>query len=328
MPQKFIPIHFRFGRPIATREYFPREFGKAVMQRSRWITGIGLQSWEFHGTRETLRHLYWFWRDRKGVVGNLLTPLTNLLFVYGFFTWALSEALGREWGLAREASSIAAACGVGLSLQALHTGVRMWCSARIYGWRHAASVPLRVIAGNWINCFATCIALWTFTNARIRGLPLKWVKTEHAYPNRAALMTDHPRLSEILTRNQWITSEQLEAALATKPAGRRLGEHLMAANLITEQELYVALSLQNNLPLGKPDPADVRASITRALPAAVSRKWRVMPFRIAAGELYIAGADLPGEEMRTDIRRFSSLELRFHLVTPTEYEELAREYLE
>jgi hypothetical protein len=204
----------------------------------------------------------------------------------------------------------------------------MWCAGRIYGRRHAAGVPIRVIVGNWINCFATCRAIWTYTSAKLHGRPLRWVKTEHAYPNRAALMTDRKRLGEILTGNAWITPEQLETALASRPEGRRLGQHLMKLGLITEQELYMALSLQNNLPLGKPDPDSISTSITRALPAALSRKWRVLPFRIAAGELYVAGSDLPGEEMQSDIRRFSSLELRFHLVTPTEYEELARQYLD
>src|SRR6266700_8274369 len=46
LPQKFIPIEMRHGRAIATREYFPRRFGSAVRQRSRWVTGIALQSWE------------------------------------------------------------------------------------------------------------------------------------------------------------------------------------------------------------------------------------------------------------------------------------------
>jgi hypothetical protein len=59
----------------------------------------------------------------------------------------------------------------------------------------------------------------------------------------------------------------------------------------------------------------------------VAQKWRVLPFRIAAGELYVAGSELPDEEMRRDIGRFSSLEIRFHLVTPTEFEELAEQYL-
>jgi adsorption protein B len=299
-----------------------------VRQRSRWVTGINLQSWEFHSPRETLRHLYWFWRDRKGLIGNLVTPLTNILFLYGLVTLGVDEALHREWGLAREASSIAVACGAGLTLQAAHTGVRMWCTSRIYGWTHAAGVPVRVVAGNWINCFATCRAIWTFTIAKIRGRPLRWVKTEHAYPNRAALMTDRKRLGEILTSNQWITAEQLEFALAGKPEGMRLGAHLMKLGFITEQELYMALGLQNNLPFGKPEPDSVSLSITRALPAALSRKWQVLPFRIAAGELYVASSDLPGDEMQSDIRRFSSLELRFHLITPGDYEVLAQQYLE
>jgi hypothetical protein len=28
------------------------------------------------------RQLYWFWRDRKGLVGNLPTPVDNLLLMY------------------------------------------------------------------------------------------------------------------------------------------------------------------------------------------------------------------------------------------------------
>ncbi len=104
LPQKFIPIHVRHGRPIATREYFPLDFKKAVSQKTRWITGITLQSWEFHGALETLRHLYWFWRDRKGLVGNLITPLANILFLFGLSSWTWSTATHHEWLLAREMS--------------------------------------------------------------------------------------------------------------------------------------------------------------------------------------------------------------------------------
>src|SRR5277367_5395288 len=35
LSQKFIPIHLRHGRAIATREYFPRRFADAIRQRSR-----------------------------------------------------------------------------------------------------------------------------------------------------------------------------------------------------------------------------------------------------------------------------------------------------
>jgi adsorption protein B len=327
LKQQFIPILIRHGRAIATREYFPHEFSLAVRQRSRWVTGINLQSWEFHGVRESLEHVYWFWRDRKGLIGNIVTPLTNMVFVYGAVTWSWAEAHHAAWGLAREASSIERAGVAGLTLQALHTVLRIALCRRIYGSAFASLVPVRVLIANWINCFATCRAIWTYTSCKITGKPLRWVKTEHAYPNRAALMANRKSLREVLVGSQWISQEQLDTALAGKPEDRRLGEHLMQLGLLTEQELYTALSLQNNLPLGKPDPEVVSRAITRSLPAELSRRWRVLPFRIVAGELHVAGANVPDEAMQSEIRQFSSLELRFHLVTPSQYEELATEYL-
>jgi len=327
LPQQFIPIHFRNGRPIATREYFPRTFAIAVRQRTRWIMGITLQSWEYHSGRETFAHLYWFWRDRKPLPGNLITPLANLLFVLGAGMWVWARAMHRPWSLAHDLSRFYPIYAAGLAIQVMQTAIRAVCSARIYGWRFACGVPLRVLVANMINCLATCRAIWTYTNARVHRRPLRWLKTEHAYPNRAALLTEHRRLGEILTGSLWITAGQLEAALATQPAGLRLGEHLIALGLIGEDDLYAALSLQNNLPLGKPDRETVSIPVTRALPAAVAKRLRVLPFRIAAGELYVAGSELPGEEMQHDLRQFTSLEVRFQLVTPTDFAELAERYL-
>ena len=321
--QKFVPIRFRFGRPIATREYFPRKFGAAVRQRSRWVTGIALQSWEYHSAQETLRYAYWFWRDRKSLVGNLVTPLTNIVFAYGAVTWMTARAFHGDWGMAKETAPFAAFWVAGLSLQAFHTAIRVWCSSRIYGWRFAGGVPVRVVAGNWINCFATARAIWNYAGAKARGLPLRWAKTEHAYPNRATLLTERKKLGEILTGSQGITPEELKAALATKPEDVRLGEHLLALGLIEEEDLYTALSLQNDLPRGQPERDEVSVAVTRALPAALARKWRVLPYRVAAGELHLAGANLPEKEMREEIGQFTSLEIRVQLVTPSEFEELA-----
>ena len=327
LPQKFIPVQFRQGRPIATREFFPLTFRKAVLQRTRWIMGITLQSWEYHSARETLHNLYWFWRDRKAVIGNLITPLANIFFVFGLSTWMWSRASHHEWLFARELSRFHTIYTTGLSIQALQTIIRAGCTAKIYGWRFACGVPIRVLVANAINCAATARAIWIYTSARIHHRPLRWMKTEHAYPNRGALATERKRLRDVLIGSQWITAAQLETALASRPPGRRLGEHLRLLGLITERDLYAALSLQNNLPLGKPKPEAVSLPVTRSIPAVVARRLHVLPFRIAGGELYIAGSELPGESMHTHIRHFSSLEIRFHLVTPTEFEELAEAYL-
>jgi adsorption protein B len=274
-----------------------------------------------------MRYLYWFWRDRKSVIGNLVTPLTNLIYGYGVVTRALAAATGTEWGLAKEAGHFAPAVAAGLTLQALHVSFRIWCSWRVYGPGFACGVPVRVVAGNWINCFATCRAVWTYANAKLRGRPLRWVKTEHAYPSRTALLPDRKRLGEVLTGSAWVTPTQLERALASQPKNVRLGEHLVSIGVLSEDDLYMALALQNQLEIGKPAPEQISPQVTRALPASVARKWKVLPFRVAAGELYLAGAELPADEMQQEIRQFSSLDIRFRLVTPTEFHVMAEQYL-
>lgn len=327
LPQKFVPIAIRHGRPIATREYFPETFWTAVRQRTRWVAGITLQSWEFHSINETLRHLYWFWRDRKGLLGNLITPFINLLFLIGASTWTRAHATHHAWPLAREMARYYPVYAAGLAVQALQTSIRIACSARIYGWRFACGVPLRVIVANAINCVATLQAIRMYGGARIRGEPLPWVKTDHAYPTRTALAPERKRLGEIIGELQWIRPAALEEAVAARPAGVRLGEHLVARGLLTEQQLYKALSLQHEVPLGKPAPESISLPVTRSLPARLVRRLRALPFRIAGGELYVAGSEVPDEPMERDIRNFSSLAIRFQLVTPTQFEELAAAYL-
>ena len=79
--QIFVPVRIRAGGPVATREYFPRRLRPAISQRTRWVTGIALQSWQRHGWNAPWPQVYWFWRDRKGLVGNLLSPVANLFFL-------------------------------------------------------------------------------------------------------------------------------------------------------------------------------------------------------------------------------------------------------
>lgn len=327
--QKFMPIHRHNGSVVATREYFPQKFRLAVKQRTRWVTGIALQSWEFHGVSDTLAQAYWFWRDRKSIIGNLVTPFTNVLFLYGTITWAWSLERHTSWGLAQAAHNpfLIHAMFLSMALQAFHVSVRAWCSGRIYGWKFACAVPLRVIWGNWINFFATASALYRYSNAKVRRQPLRWLKTTHSYPNRAALVEKRLKLGEILVGSQYVTAAQLEEAMRTKPAGALLGEHLLNLGMVTDEELYEALSLEQDIPYGKPERSIVSVPITRSFPVAVARKWQVLPFRVVAGELYVASSTSPHHTMCAELKTYSSLELRFQLVTPREFQELAIEYL-
>lgn len=181
--QIFVPVRIGGAGPVATREYFPRRFRPAISQRTRWVTGIALQSWQRHGWNAPWPQLYWFWRDRKGLVGNLLSPAANLFFLYGTLSYLASLGQSGPWhfgGLVPAWVSDLDRLTTGIAL--LQTGVRARSGARIYGWRFAAAVPIRMFWGNLVNFAATATALWEFWDAQTRGQGLAWRKTDHVYP--------------------------------------------------------------------------------------------------------------------------------------------------
>ena len=302
---------------VATREFFPQSWGTALRQRTRWVTGIALQGWERFGWAGSTSEIYWLWRDRKGLIGSPLGVVANAVFFYGLFTAMWTRLTPLDTALTSAT----------LSLQVWRMAIRMSCVARVYGPRFALGVPLRALYANVLNAAATLEAVAVYAAAKFEGRPLRWMKTEHAYPSRAALIENKQKLGAVLVWCQYLAPEDLAIALAAKPAGVRLGDFLVEQRKITVADLYEALSLQQNVPYGKPRPETISRPVTRSLPAEVAKRWKVLPYKVAAGHLFVAGSELPSDAMHDDLRKFSSLEIRFHLVTPTEFEELAQEYL-
>ena len=185
--QIFVPV--RDPEPVATREYFPRRFRASISQRTRWVTGIVLQGWERHGWSGSWGRRYWFWRDRKGLIGNLLSPAANLLLFYGIARFSEIAAAMPGW--------LARSCEATLVIAMVQTGIRITSAAQIYSWRFAAGVPGRMLWGNVVNFAATAGALWEFWNARRNGKDLAWRKTEHMYPVPQAAL--RPAASSITT---------------------------------------------------------------------------------------------------------------------------------
>jgi adsorption protein B len=181
--QIFLPVRIGPAGPMATREFFPRRLRAAISQRTRWVTGIALQSWERHGWRAPLPQLYWFWRDRKGVIGNLLSPAANLLFLYGGASYLSAVGTPGPWHFGTHFPAwIAGGCRLTFAIATLQAGVRARSAGLLYGWKFAAGVPVRMVWGNLVNFAATVMALWEFGSARIRGRGLVWRKTDHVYP--------------------------------------------------------------------------------------------------------------------------------------------------
>lgn len=311
--QIFVPFH---TDGMATREFFPDTFKTAIRQRTRWVTGIALQTWDRHGWRGDLVQKYWLWRDRKGLVGNPMSLLSNVIFVYVAIRWLC----GIPWP-----KMLLTNVGALLSIHRL--AYRMVCVGRVYGTELALTVPVRVIFGNCINSAASFCAVQRFFTAKWKRQPLVWVKTEHAYPNQSALAPQTQRIGELLVANGYITSVQLATALNSKPAPMRLGEHLVRCGYLDEDSLYEGLSLQKCIPQCRVEPDGVKRAIARSLPAKVAARNKLVPFSLDLGRLLIAVSEVPTDELREELGRFTSLEVEFHLVTPSNYEELANALL-
>ncbi|MEQ1884366.1 MAG: glycosyl transferase family protein [Bryobacteraceae bacterium] len=317
--QIFVPIGRAEtgGDYVVTREFFPQRWTSALKQRTRWVMGIALQGWERIGWQGSIGDKYWFWRDRKSLIGSPLGVIANAIFCYGLVTsiWTRVSPLPASLAMAT------------LGLQVIRIGVRMACTARIYDPRFALGVPVRIVYANALNAAATVNAIVKFAVAKLRGQPLRWLKTDHAYPTRAALLGQKRMLGEILVSSGRISEAALESALESRAEGVLIGEHLLSRKLISESELYTALSLQQGLIVIRLQPHQIPATVARALPVNVARDWRVLPYRIADGAMYIAGPSLPSPQMHQALHGFTSLEIRFCLTTPSDYERAARAFL-
>jgi adsorption protein B len=291
------------------------------------VTGIALQTWDRHGWGGSWIQKYWLWRDRKGLLGNPLSLLTNVLFAYGLMSLAAAQWLGVEWHLGRLLNDAAwlFACSSVLSVYRL--AYRAVWSGRHFGWAFALATPPRVIWANVINTVATLRAIRRFAASKLRGEPLVWVKTDHQYPSAVALATARHRLGEVLVAGGYVSEAVLCSALASRPAEVGLGEHLVNLGWLDEKSLYEVLSRQHGLPQSRIDPDEVRPAVARAFPMRVLRHWRVLPFKVEAGKLFVAAPDPPTPEMRCALRPLTRLELEFHLVTPANYRSLTEALL-
>lgn len=314
--QIFLPLRLPVSALVATREYFPRRLRAAVRQRSRWVAGISLQGWQRHGWRAPLLQMYFLWRDRKGLVGNLLSPVANLLFVCWLAGWRGAGGIP-VW--------TTRLCAVTFGLSIVQFSIRTALSARVYGWRFAAGVLPRIFWGNLVNSAATISALRQFAAARLGGRALAWRKTDHKYP--ACRMPGQGRLGEVLMRLQLISMADLQAALRTCPRNVRLGKHLIELRKLKEEQLYEALSVQAGLELGTPANGEVASEATRVLPAETIRRCSVLPYRVDFGQLHLLTPEVPSARMTEELAALCALDLRFRLVRPKDFERLCQRYL-
>ena len=173
---RFLRARAADGRLVATRAYFPAHLSDSVRQKTRWIHGIALQSWDRLGWRGGIFDLWMQMRDRRGPFAALLLALGYLFLVLSVVQIALAAA--NLLPPIRLTPLLATLFMANLFALAWRAGIRAFFTTREYGWQEGARSIPRIIVSNIIAIMAGRRAFVAYLRT-LAGEPVQWDKTEH-----------------------------------------------------------------------------------------------------------------------------------------------------
>ena len=102
----------------------------------------------------------------------------------------------------------------------------------------------------------------------------------------------HMRLGELLVSAGTITEEQLNKGLELqKQSKERLGTVLISNGIITERELIEALQMQLGIDYVDLSKVAIPTELAQVIPKNVAKQYQVVPVRVVKDELYLAMSD-------------------------------------
>ncbi len=118
----------------------------------------------------------------------------------------------------------------------------------------------------------------------------------------------YKRLGELLVAAGTITEEELERGLALqKGTKERLGTVLIKNEIITESKLIEALQMQLGIEFIDLTKVNIPTELAQALPKNIAKQYQVVPVRVVQDELYLAMSDPMNfyaiEEVRKAMRK-------------------------
>lgn len=266
--------------PLCVREYFPDNFRLAYRQKSRWVLGIGLQSWEQIKFQGSLAAKYLLLHDRKGVVTSFVSILAYIL-VLQFIIFHIGLSTG-WWdayypSMFGEHSFWRTLIYVNAFFLAIRAAHRVYFTTVLYGWEHGIMSLPRMVIGNFVNCMAVARAWRLFLSYLFRGKKLVWDKTMHEFPTGAQLARKRQRLGELLQSWQAVDESKLAQALEQQASTQTpLGRVLVSNGWLDEETLAEAIAYQADLPRVNLSADLVRRHATM-LPADLAIRHRAIP---------------------------------------------------
>jgi adsorption protein B len=163
---------------VATLEYFPKTFWASVKQKSRWVFGITFDATSRLGWSGSLWDTFFFYRDRKGAITNLLAPLSLLLLLIALMVGVKDQSLSRTLHFLPATM---------LVFNTIAMSVRLYFKAiafrEIYGIYGIGGILSRWPLAMIINAVAVLCAWRSFLiESSFASRPITWVKTQHELP--------------------------------------------------------------------------------------------------------------------------------------------------
>lgn len=267
---------------IATRERFPARLRDAIRQKSRWTVGIAMQGWRSVGWRGVPRHDYMLFRDRKGVVTALVNVFAYVVVVglSGVLVWQWLGPGYRYPPLVEPGSLLWKLLLVVTFFMVWRVLIRMYFVGKVYGWRQAVPVPVRLVWANFINFAADVRAIRLFVHHLVTGVSIAWDATDHTYPKEEELLTFRSQLGDLLLEKRFVTRPQLEDALRLQAVdGRLLGDILLAQGFVEEEHLVHALGIQLNVSTEAIDPYQTPLELLERFPRRLAIRHTAYPLR-------------------------------------------------
>jgi bacteriophage N4 adsorption protein B len=173
---RFLRMRDEHGELVATRSYFPATLETAVRQKTRWIHGIALQSWERLGWSSRPVEIWMALRDRRG-------PLTAVVLAAAYLLVVVEGILGAArlagWQDALVASPLLRfMIMLSFASFAWRSLLRFAFTTREYGVIEGLISILRIPVANIIAIMAGRRALFAYMRA-LGGEEVSWDKTSH-----------------------------------------------------------------------------------------------------------------------------------------------------
>ena len=163
---------------IATYEYFPKDLWASCKQKTRWTYGINFEGTHIIGWNGNFWNVYFYARDRKGMIGNFLPIISLILMLIytlgGLHPFQVSpNTFTILWIL----------LNMNFLFMILRYIVRVQSFKEIYGFYDPIGIAIRWPVAIFINMVA-CYRAWMIYlfQSRFATRPITWSKTAHEVP--------------------------------------------------------------------------------------------------------------------------------------------------